>query len=88
MGYGTQRKQDLTGSIVSVKGDDILQPSAASFDQMLQGKVPGVQVNQTTGAPGGNVNILVRGVSSITGGNQPLYVIDGFPVGSGGGVLI
>jgi TonB-linked SusC/RagA family outer membrane protein len=85
VGYGTQRKQDLTGSIVSVKGDDILQPSAASFDQMLQGKVPGVQVNQTTGAPGGNVNILVRGVSSITGGNQPLYVIDGFPVGSGGG---
>ncbi len=85
VGYGTQRRQDLTGSIVSVKGDDILQPSAGSFDQMLQGKVPGVQVNQTTGAPGGNVNILVRGVSSITGGNQPLYVIDGFPIGSGGG---
>jgi TonB-linked SusC/RagA family outer membrane protein len=85
VGYGTQRKQDLTGSIVSVKGDDILQPSASSFDLMLQGKVPGVQVSQTTGAPGGNVNILVRGISSITGGSQPLYVIDGFPVGSGGG---
>lgn len=85
VGYGTQRRQDLTGSIVSVKGDDILQPSGGSFDQMLQGKVPGVQVSQTTGAPGGNVNILVRGVSSITGGNQPLYVIDGFPIGSGGG---
>lgn len=85
VGYGTQRKQDLTGSIVSVKGDDILQPSVSSFDQMLQGKVPGVQVSQTTGAPGGNVNILVRGISSITGGSQPLYVIDGFPVGSGGG---
>src|SRR5690606_36721010 len=39
----------------------------------------------TTGAPGGNVNILIRGISSITGGNQPLYVIDGFPIGSGGG---
>ncbi len=85
VGYGTQRKKDLTGSIVSIKSDKFLQPSVNSFDQMLQGKVPGVQISQTTGAPGGNVNILVRGVSSITGGNQPLYVIDGFPIGSGGG---
>lgn len=85
VGYGTQRKKDLTGSIVSIKADKFMQPSVNSFDQMLQGKVPGVQISQTTGAPGGNVNILVRGVSSITGGNQPLYVIDGFPIGSGGG---
>lgn len=85
VGYGTQRKKDLTGSISRVSGDDIIQPSVASFDQMLQGKVAGVQISQTTGAPGGNVNVLVRGVSSITGGNQPLYVIDGFPIGSGGG---
>ncbi|ODS84377.1 MAG: SusC/RagA family TonB-linked outer membrane protein [Cytophagaceae bacterium SCN 52-12] len=85
VGYGTQRKKDVTGSIVSIKSEQFLQPSVNSFDQMLQGKVPGVQISQTTGAPGGNVNILVRGVSSITGGNQPLYVIDGFPIGSGGG---
>lgn len=85
VGYGTQRKKDLTGSIVSIKSEDFLQPSASSFDQMLQGKVPGVQISQTTGAPGGNVNILVRGISSISGGNQPLYVIDGFPIGTGGG---
>src|SRR5690606_21881819 len=85
VGYGTQRRKDLTGSIARVTSEDLLQPSAASFDQMLQGKVPGVQISQTSGAPGGNVNILVRGVSSITGGNQPLYVIDGFPIGSGGG---
>src|SRR5690606_16808502 len=51
----------------------------------LQGRVPGVQINQTTGAPGGNVNVLVRGISSITGGNQPLYVVDGYPIGTGGG---
>ncbi len=57
----------------------------ASFDQMLQGKVAGVQISQTSGAPGGNVNVLVRGISSITGGNQPLYVVDGFPIGAGGG---
>ena len=85
VGYGTQRKKDLTGSITRITSDEFIQPSVGSFDQMLQGKVPGVQISQTSGAPGGNVNILVRGVSSITGGNQPLYVIDGFPIGSGGG---
>ncbi|MBM1106256.1 TonB-dependent receptor [Aurantibacter crassamenti] len=84
VGYGTQRKKDLTGSITRVAMDDVNQPSIASFDQMLQGKVAGVQISQTSGAPGGNVNILVRGMSSITGGNEPLYVIDGFPVGSSG----
>jgi TonB-linked SusC/RagA family outer membrane protein len=85
VGYGTQRKKDLTGSIAKVSGEQFIQPSTGSFDQMLQGKVAGVQISQTTGAPGGNVNLLIRGVSSITGGNQPLYVIDGFAMGTGGG---
>ncbi|WP_138476684.1 SusC/RagA family TonB-linked outer membrane protein [Dyadobacter bucti] len=85
VGYGTQRKKDLTGSITKISNEQFIQPSTGSFDQMLQGKVPGVQISQTTGAPGGNVNILIRGVSSITGGNQPLYVVDGFAIGSGGG---
>jgi len=84
VGYGTQRKKDLTGSITRVDMDEVNQPSIASFDQMLQGKVAGVQISQTSGAPGGNINILVRGMSSITGGNQPLYVVDGFPIGGGG----
>jgi TonB-dependent starch-binding outer membrane protein SusC len=84
VGYGTQLKKDLTGSISSVSGADLIQPSVAGFDQMLQGKAAGVQVSQTTGAPGGNVNVIVRGVSSITGGTQPLYVIDGFPVSMDG----
>jgi TonB-linked SusC/RagA family outer membrane protein len=84
-GYGTQKKTDLTGSISRVSGDDIIQPSTLSFDQMLQGKVAGVQISQTSGAPGGNVNVLIRGISSITGGNQPLYVVDGYPIGTGGG---
>jgi TonB-linked SusC/RagA family outer membrane protein len=85
VGYGTQRKKDLTGSISRIAGDEMIQPSTISFDQMLQGKVAGVQISQTSGAPGGNVNVLIRGVSSITGGNQPLYVIDGYPIGAGGG---
>ncbi len=80
IGYGTQKRKDLTGSISRVKGEEMITPSTSTFDQMLQGKVAGLQITQTTGAPGGNVNMLVRGVSSITGGNQPLYVIDGFPV--------
>lgn len=82
VGYGTQRKKDLTGSIVRVEMDDVIRPSTSGFDQMLQGRVPGVQISQTTGSPGGNVNVLIRGVSSITGGNQPLFVIDGFPIGA------
>ncbi len=85
VGYGTQKKKDVTGAISRVAGDDIIQPSTLSFDQMLQGRVSGVQISQTTGAPGGNINVLVRGLSSITGGNQPLYVVDGFPIGTGGG---
>lgn len=85
VGYGTQRRKDVTGAISRVSGDDIIQPSTLSFDQMIQGKIAGVTVTQTTGAPGGNVNVVVRGLSSITGGNQPLYVVDGYPIGSGGG---
>ena len=77
VGYGSQRKRDLTGSTVSLSSKDLLPGPSASFDQMMQGKVAGTQITQTTGAPGGNVNIIVRGISSITGGNQPLYVIDG-----------
>ncbi|MCE6991985.1 TonB-dependent receptor [Dyadobacter sp. CY323] len=86
VGYGTQRKKDVTGSIVTISAKDMVPvPAANSFDQMLQGKVAGVQITQTSGAPGGNVNVLIRGVNSITGGNQPLYVVDGFAIGSGGG---
>jgi len=80
VGYGTQRRRDVTGSVSRVAGPELVQPSVPSFDQMLQGKVAGVQVSQTTGAPGGNVNVIVRGISSITGGTQPLYVVDGFPI--------
>ncbi|MEQ8680258.1 MAG: TonB-dependent receptor [Cyclobacteriaceae bacterium] len=84
IGYGTQRKEDITGSISRVDGEEMYLPSTSSFDQMLQGRVSGVQISQTSGAPGGNVNILIRGVSSITGGNQPLYVVDGYPISAGG----
>jgi len=93
IGYGKSRRKDVTGSISSIKGDDLRQTLPTTFDQALQGKVAGVVVQQISGQPGGGVSIQIRGVSSITGSNSPLYVIDGViipPVsdpGSGGNPL-
>ncbi len=77
VGYGTQRKSDVTGSVASVSKAVLNQP-AASFDNLLQGSVPGVAVTQSSGAPGSTATIRVRGGNSISFGNDPLYVIDGF----------
>jgi len=86
VGYGTQKRKDVTGSVASLSNNDLVPvPSATSVDQMMQGKVAGVQITQTSGAPGGNVNVVIRGISSITGGNSPLYVVDGYAIGTGGG---
>ncbi|MES2773786.1 MAG: TonB-dependent receptor [Bacteroidota bacterium] len=80
VGYGKQKKRDLTGSVSSVSSGLIKQNPVSSFDRILQGAVAGVQVIQTSGQPGSAVSIRIRGGNSITGGNEPLYVIDGFPV--------
>lgn len=80
VGYGTQRKRDITGSVGSVSAKQIEDLPVTGFDQALAGQISGVQVSQTTGAPGGGVTIRVRGTGSIGAGNEPLYVIDGFPV--------
>jgi TonB-linked SusC/RagA family outer membrane protein len=85
VGYGTQEKKDLTGAISSVQSRDIAKVPVSGFDQALQGQVAGLQISSSSGAPGGNTNILIRGIGSISGGNEPLFVIDGFPV-SGAGV--
>ncbi|HMR83495.1 MAG TPA: TonB-dependent receptor [Niabella sp.] len=79
VGYGTQKKTDVTGAVSSLSQTAIRQP-LSSFDQALKGASTGVQVTQTSGQPGGGVSIRIRGGSSIQGGNEPLYVIDGFPV--------
>jgi TonB-dependent starch-binding outer membrane protein SusC len=84
VGYGTQEKKDLTGSVSSVDAKDIQKVQVSGIDQALQGQVAGVQIATTGGAPGGNVNVLIRGVSSVTGDVQPLFVIDGFPVNNVG----
>ena len=84
VGYGTQEKKDLTGAIATVGSRDIQKIPVSGFDQALKGQVAGLQISNTSGAPGGNTSILIRGIGSITGGNEPLYVIDGFPVNNAG----
>ena len=79
VGYGTQKRSELTGSVSSLPVEKLKQ-AGTSFESALQGAISGVQVTQTSGAPGSGVSIRIRGGNSITGGNDPLYVIDGFPV--------
>lgn len=80
VGYGTQNKRDVTGSISSVKQSDIRELAVSSPEAMLQGKVPGVQIVQNSGTPGGEVFVRVRGTASLLGESRPLYVIDGVPL--------
>jgi TonB-linked SusC/RagA family outer membrane protein len=79
VGYGTQKKSDLTGSVASVSMADVKNIPVTRADQMLQGRISGVQVTQTNAEPGGNIAIRIRGMNSISSGNDPLFVIDGFP---------
>ena len=85
IGYGAVRKSDLTGSVSSIKADELKAVPATSFDQAMQGRAAGVQVTQTSGKPGAEASIRIRGTSSINAGNEPLYVIDGLLVSSDGG---
>ncbi|WP_031426100.1 SusC/RagA family TonB-linked outer membrane protein [Flavimarina sp. Hel_I_48] len=80
MGYVSKRREDLTGSTVQINSDELQQTPMASVDQALQGKVAGLQISSSSGTPGAVQNIRIRGVSSITAGNEPLYVIDGVPI--------
>src|SRR5215213_2191444 len=84
VGYGSTRKSDLTGSVGSVKSQQLQERPAASLNQALAGRVACVQVNTNSGRPGGQTNIRIRGFSSINTTNNPLYVVDGviLPVGT------
>lgn len=79
IGYGTQRRSDLTGSVASVE-PNVDRRTIGSLEETLQGTAPGVQVTTASSAPGGGISIRVRGTSSISGNGEPLYVIDGLPV--------
>lgn len=80
VGYGTVKKSDLTGAVAKVKSEEITAFPTTSVVQALSGRAPGVQVLQNTGAPGANVSVRIRGTNSIQGSNEPLYVVDGFPI--------
>jgi TonB-linked SusC/RagA family outer membrane protein len=77
IGYGTLRKSDLTGSVSSVKEEQLLERPATSLAQGLSGRMAGVQVSSNSGRPGGRTQIRIRGFSSINSSNNPLYVVDG-----------
>jgi Outer membrane receptor proteins, mostly Fe transport len=85
LGYGSIKKSDLTGSVASVKSDIVNRQPVPSFEKSLQGRVAGVQVSTDT-SPGGGATIRIRGGSSIYSENSPLLVVDGFPLGSAGGL--
>jgi TonB-linked SusC/RagA family outer membrane protein len=84
VGYGTMKKSDLTGSVASVATEELKGMTISNADQMLKGRVAGVQVTQNSGAPGGAASIRIRGASSINNTNEPLYIIDGIPVSGEG----
>ncbi len=82
IGYGTIKKRDITGSVASVKGEELAAIPVSSVEQAITGKLAGVQVLSTEGSPDAEIKIRVRGGGSITQDNSPLYIVDGFPVNS------
>lgn len=85
VGYGTMKRSDITGSVVSVKAEDMEQTSAATMDQMLQGRAAGLTMTSNSGAAGASTSIQIRGVNSLNSSNEPVYVIDGSIVRSEAG---
>jgi len=80
IGYGTQKRGNVTGALASMKNENLDERAITRVDQALVGQLAGVTVKQTTGLPGKPFSIQIRGTGSISAGNEPLYVIDGFPL--------
>jgi len=78
--YGTVKKRDLTGSVSSVKATDVNLAAASSIGHALKGKAAGLSISQNSAQPGGGLDILIRGAGSVNASNQPLYIVDGFPI--------
>jgi TonB-dependent starch-binding outer membrane protein SusC len=79
VGYGTQRREAVTGSVASVSGDVLREIPASNFTQALQGRIAGVEMSQTSTRPGSSMQIRIRGTRSLTASNDPLIVLDGIP---------
>jgi TonB-linked SusC/RagA family outer membrane protein len=84
VGYGTQRRQDVTGSITTIDSKQFVKGQVTNPEQLVQGKVAGVQITTAGGAPGAGSQIIIRGGSSLSASNRPLFVIDGVPVTNDG----
>jgi TonB-linked SusC/RagA family outer membrane protein len=82
-GYGVQKKSDVTGSVSSLSEEKLKESVATSIDQAMAGRVSGVSVSSSSGQPGQATSVRVRGVSSLSGSSEPLYVVDGMPIGGG-----
>lgn len=82
VGYGTVKKSDATGAVVALDEKSFNRGVLTSPEQLIQGRAAGVQISQNGGEPGGGISIRIRGTSSVNGGNNPLYVIDGVPLSS------
>lgn len=80
MGYSSVQRRDITGSVSSIKSTAFKEISLNGLDQALQGQVAGVQVTQSSGTPGGGIAVRIRGVTSVSAGNRPLFIVDGIPV--------
>lgn len=83
VGYGSQTKESVTGSVGTVKSEQLEQVPVSTFEQTLRGSTAGLQATAVDGAPGGNTQVRIRGIGSITASSEPLYVIDGIPVQNG-----
>ncbi|WP_342330803.1 TonB-dependent receptor [Pedobacter sp. FW305-3-2-15-E-R2A2] len=79
VGYGTQRKEAVTGSVASINGDKMREVPAPNIAQAIQGRIAGVEITQTSSKPGASMQILIRGQRSLTASNEPLIVLDGIP---------
>ncbi|MBS1917236.1 MAG: TonB-dependent receptor [Bacteroidetes bacterium] len=85
IGYGSVKRKDVTGAISSIGAEQIEKVPVTTLEQSLQGRAAGVQITSNDASPGGNINVLIRGTGSLANnGNVPLYVIDGYPLESGG----
>ncbi|MBB6274108.1 TonB-linked SusC/RagA family outer membrane protein [Pedobacter cryoconitis] len=85
IGYGTTTKKDATGAVATVSAAQIKDLPVSSVDQKLKGQIPGVQISTTTGTPGGGTSIKIRGSGSIGAGDNPLFVVDGYPISNTSG---
>ena len=83
IGYGSMKKSDLSGALSQLKGEDLMKGGAIDVAHGMQGKIAGVQIQQSDGAPGGGMSIVVRGTNSFSTSSQPLYIVDGVPFDSG-----